>query len=125
MSAAIVQYPASYVEKIAICLKAHSINISRDPNDRQRVRAAQNYLDQVSAELLTALENGHAAKSGFPDEGNNSITIEWCEANLAFAVNRNGKLIECFPSHAEAKRFANEIATGVVEREEAAEKTCG
>ena len=106
MSAQIVNFPASYIHALAMCLKAHSINLGKPDS----VKAAQNYLDQISGELLTAIENGNASRAEVDD----GIEVDWCEANLAFAVTKNGQVVECFPTHTAAKNFAKELASGVV-----------
>lgn len=111
-----VQFPLSYVERLADCLKAHSINL--DSTKPHTVSAAKNYLEKLSAELLTALENGSAGRSITPT--GDLIHVDWCEANTAFAVTKNGLTVECFPTRAEADRYARELAKGVVHDEAAA-----
>lgn len=102
-----VSFPASYIAKLADCLEAHSITVVRRPT------ATKNYLTQLYAELRTALENGEAAQAHLPNDGSEGITVEWCEANMAFAVMDGGKVIECYPTRKEAVAHANELATGV------------
>lgn len=109
MTRAIVQFPASYIEKLAACLKAHSINLGKPHS----VKAAQNYLDEVSAELSTALENYRAGKSDYYHvDGADHITVSWCEANMKFAVEVDGQAVEHFPTRKEAQAHANELAQG-------------
>lgn len=108
-----VVFPASYIAKIADCLEAHSITVLRRPT------ATKNYLTILAAELKTALENGEAAQARLPNGDSEGITVEWCEANMAFAVMDAGKAIECFPTRKEAEAHANELATGGVTHGEA------
>lgn len=116
MSEAIVQFPVGYVEKLAMCLKAHSINLGKPHSSK----AAANYLDQVSSELQTAIENFRAGKSNyFPDEGNERITVSWCEANMKFAVEVDGQAVEHYPTRKEAEDHANEISQGAVNEKRA------
>ena len=109
-----VVFPASYIAKLADCLEAHSIAVKPST-----LPATKNYLAKVTAELRTALENGEAAQAHLPTGESEGITVEWCEANMAFAVMDAGKAIECFPTRKEAVAHANELATGGVTHGEA------
>ena len=114
-----VSFSTSYVEKIAMCLRAHAINLSKPGT----VFAAQNYLEQLSGELLSALQN-HAAASADPEDGD-GISVEWCEMNMAFAVMQGGKPQDFFPTRKEAERFAGELSTSVRSHDKkAAQKPC-
>lgn len=116
-----VTFPASYIEKIAMCLRAHAINLGNPDS----VTAARNYLDQVAGELLTALENIESAQHGafMPPRG---VEIDWCEANMAFALTCNGVVVDHFPTRADAVAYAKneKLATGMGNSGEAA-SLCG
>lgn len=121
MTQATINFPASYIEKLAACLKAHSINLGKPHS----VKAAQHYLDQVSGELGTALENYRAGQSNYhPAEGVDRLTVSWCEANMKFAVEVDGQAVEHFPTRKEAEAHAKELAKGMVHEEEAAAASC-
>jgi hypothetical protein len=113
-----------YVEKIADCLKAHSMVVLKNPT------ATQTYLLQLSGELRIALQNVQAANSNEPCEeleaqaDGDGISVDWCEGAMAFSVSRNGAVIEWFPLRRDAERFANELATGVENGEKEAAQPC-
>lgn len=116
-----VTFPSSYIEKIAMCLRAHAINLGKPHS----VTAARNYLDQVSGELLTALENIESA-GAFGGELPCAVEIDWCEANMAFALTCNGVVVDHFPTRADAVAYAKneKLATGMVNSGKAA-SLCG
>lgn len=113
-----------YVEKIADCLKAHSMVVVKNPT------ATQTYLLQLSGELRIALQNAQAANSNAPrDElkaqaDADGISVDYCEGAMAFSVSRNGEVIEWFSLRRDAERFANDLATGVADGGKAAAQPC-
>lgn len=115
-----ISLSVSYIEKIADCLKAHSIVVVKNPT------ATQTYLLQLSGELRIAVQNAIAANSNEPREDlkavpdADGISVDWDEGSMAFSVSRNGQVLEWFPLRRDAERFANELATGVADGEEAA-----
>lgn len=119
-----IQLSERYVEKIADCLKAHSMVVVKNPT------ATQTYLLQLSGELRIALQNAQAANSNEPREElkaqaeGDGISVDYCEGAMAFSVSRNGEVIEWFPLRRDAERFANDLATGVADGEKAAAQPC-
>lgn len=115
MSEETVILPASYVNKLAMCLKGHGKNLPK------QINATKNYLNQVGDELLTALENVRAGKSNyFPDEVPGSINVDWCDTALAFAVQQDGKTVKTFPTRVEAEGFAKSLMQGAANGTKAA-----
>jgi plasmid stabilization system protein ParE len=113
-----------YIDKIADCLKAHSMVVLKNPT------ATQNYLLQLSGELRIAVQNAEAANSNEPREDlkaqadGDGISVDYCEGAMAFSVSRNGKVIEWFPLRRDAEQYANDLATGVADGETAAAQSC-
>lgn len=114
-----VQLSVRYLEKLADCLQAHSIAVKHNPT------ATANYLATVCSELRIAVQNAAAATSDFQNR-NNCLEIEWCEANMAFALTCNGELVDHFPTRAGAEAYAKQekLATGMGNSGKAAE-ICG